>query len=119
MLNVFTVTISIIFDKGRCLVRLLIAMLLCVKELESLKSELEESMDTTQAATAMRQSREQELMALKKSVEEESTAHEAAMSQLRHKHAQLVEDLNEQLETAKKVLLIIKISTTNIAFLVF
>ena len=61
-------------------------------------------MDTTQAATALRQNREQELIALKKSVEEESAAHEAAMSQLRHKHAQFTEELTVQLETAKKVL---------------
>ena len=69
---------------------------------------MEESLDSTQAATAMRQNREQELTALKKSVEEESVAHEAAMSQLRHKHAQLVEDINEQLETAKKVIIKVK-----------
>ena len=51
----------------------------------------------------MRNKRESELAALKKSVEEETAAHEAAMGQLRQKHAQLVEELNEQLETTKKV----------------
>jgi len=52
----------------------------------------------------MRNKREAELVTLKKSVEEETTAHEAAMTQLRQKHAQLVEELNVQLETVKKVL---------------
>ena len=42
-------------------------------------------------------------MTLKKSGEEETAAHEAAMGQLRQKHAQLVEELNVQLETTKKV----------------
>ena len=51
----------------------------------------------------MRNKRESELAALKKSVEEETAAHEGAMGQLRQKHAQLVEELNVQLETAKKV----------------
>ena len=51
----------------------------------------------------MRNKRESELVALKKSVEEETHSHEAAMAQLRQKHAQLVEELNEQLETTKKV----------------
>ena len=51
----------------------------------------------------MKQKRESELVALKRSVEEETVAHEAAMAQLRQKHTQLVEELNVQLETAKKV----------------
>lgn len=72
------------------------------EELESLKSELEESIDTTAAAQDMRNKREEELMKLKKSVDEETVAHEAAMAQLRQKHTQLVEELNEQLETVKK-----------------
>ena len=71
--------------------------------MESLKSELEESIDTTAAAQDMRNKREEELMKLKKSVDEETVAHEAAMAQLRQKHTQLVEELNEQLETVKKV----------------
>lgn len=68
-----------------------------------MKSELEESIDTTTAAQEMKQKRESELAALKRSVEEETSAHEAAMAQLRQKHTQLVEELNVQLETTKKV----------------
>ena len=74
-----------------------------LQELESLKSELEESIDTTVAAQDMRQKRESELMALKRGVEENTATHEAAMGQLRQKHASLVEELNVQLETTKKV----------------
>ena len=73
------------------------------QELENLKSELEESIDTTTAAQEMKAKREQELDSLKKSITEESNAHEAAMSNLRQKHSHLVEDLNGQLETTKKV----------------
>jgi len=73
------------------------------KELESLKSELEESIDTTTAAQEMKTKRESELVALKRSVEEETVAHEAAMAQLRQKHTQLMEEVNVQLETTKKV----------------
>jgi myosin protein heavy chain len=60
-------------------------------------------MDTTSAAQEMRAKREQELDSLKKSINEESTAHEAAMSNLRQKHSHLVEELNGQLESTKKV----------------
>lgn len=51
----------------------------------------------------MRAKREQEVDSLKKSISEESAAHEAAMSNLRQKHSHLVEELNEQLESTKKV----------------
>lgn len=68
-----------------------------------MKSELEESIDTTAAAQDMRNKREQELDSLKRSITEESAAHEAAMSNLRQKHSLLVEELNGQLETTKKV----------------
>ena len=52
----------------------------------------------------MKTKREQELDSLKKSINEESVAHEAAMSNLRQKHSHLVEELNGQLETTKKVI---------------
>ena len=68
-----------------------------------MKSELEESIDTTAAVEEMRKKREGELESVKKSIDEESAAHEAAMSNLRQKHSQLVEELNVQLEATKKV----------------
>ena len=52
----------------------------------------------------MKTKREHELESLKKSINEESVAHEAAMSNLRQKHSSLVEDLNGQLESTKKVI---------------
>ena len=68
-----------------------------------MKSELEEAIDTTAAVEEMRKKREGELESVKKSIDEESAAHEAAMSNLRQKHSQLVEELNVQLEATKKV----------------
>ena len=47
--------------------------------------------------------RESELSALKRTLEEEIAGHEAAISSMRQKHSRTVEDLNEQLENAKKV----------------
>lgn len=52
----------------------------------------------------MRSKREQELTALKRSLEENEAAHEAAMGQLRQKSSQVVEELQEQLDSVKKVM---------------
>ena len=40
---------------------------------------------------------------LKKTLEEETSAHEAAVASMRSKHTKAVEDLNEQLEGLRKV----------------
>lgn len=40
---------------------------------------------------------------LKKAMEEEGRSHEAQIQDLRQKHSQTVEELNEQLEQAKRV----------------
>lgn len=79
--------------------------------MESLKSELEESIDTTAAATDMRQKREHEVMTLKKSVEEEAAAHEAAMAQLKQKSAQHIEQIQEKLDATLKVSVVCVIVT--------
>lgn len=39
---------------------------------------------------------------LKKSLEDDSQVHEAAMTEMRHKHSQELQTVNEQLETIKK-----------------
>ena len=49
---------------------------MCSEELEALKSELEDSLDTTAAVQQLRDKRENELVALKKALETESKAHE-------------------------------------------
>ncbi|XP_021951332.1 myosin heavy chain, non-muscle isoform X2 [Folsomia candida] len=72
------------------------------EELEALKNELLDSLDTTAAQHELRAKREQELAALKKSLEEETVSHEQGVTELRHKHVQEVQDLMEQLDGLKK-----------------
>ncbi|XP_065065923.1 myosin-10-like isoform X1 [Rhopilema esculentum] len=72
------------------------------EELDNLRSELEMSMDTTAVAKDLQAKREGELTDLKRNIEEETKSHEAAMQQLRSKHAHLVEELNSQLDNMKR-----------------
>ena len=60
-------------------------------------------MDTTAVAKDLQARRESELTDLKRSIEEETKQHEAAMQQLRGKHSHLVEELNSQLDNMKRV----------------
>ncbi|KAM4535463.1 uncharacterized protein V3H82_025223 [Fundulus diaphanus] len=73
------------------------------EELNALRSELEDSLDTTAAQQELRAKREQEVAMLKKAMEDEGRSHEALIQDLRQKHSQAVEELNEQLEQAKRV----------------
>lgn len=50
-----------------------------------------------------RAKREQEVAMLKRAMEEEGRSHEAQIQELRQKHSQAVEELNEHLEQAKRV----------------
>lgn len=52
---------------------------------------------------AVRAKREQEVASLKKAIEEEGRHHEAQVQELRQKHNQAIEELNEQVEQAKRV----------------
>ncbi|XP_035254581.1 myosin-11-like [Anguilla anguilla] len=71
-------------------------------ELEALKSELEDTLDTTAAQQELRVKREQEVALLKQTLEEEGRAHEAQVQELRQKHTQAAEELSEQLEQCKR-----------------
>ncbi|KAM3863683.1 myosin-14-like [Diretmus argenteus] len=73
------------------------------EELNALRSELEDSLDTTAAQQELRAKREQDVAMLKKAMEEEGRSHEAQVQDLRQKHNQAVEELTEQLEQAKRV----------------
>uniref|UniRef100_A0A7N6FMA3 Myosin, heavy chain 11b, smooth muscle n=1 Tax=Anabas testudineus TaxID=64144 RepID=A0A7N6FMA3_ANATE len=73
------------------------------EELNALRTELEDSLDTTAAQQELRAKREQEVAMLKKAMEEESRSHEAQIQDLRQKHSQAVEELTEHLEQAKRV----------------
>lgn len=72
------------------------------EELEALKNELLDSLDTTAAQQELRSKREQEVASLKKALEEETGHHEAILQDMRHKHSQELNTVNEQLETIKK-----------------
>ncbi|CAH2207791.1 jg651, partial [Pararge aegeria aegeria] len=50
----------------------------------------------------LRSKREQEVAVLKRSLEEEASAHEAALADHRHKHSQELQMLNEQHDQLKK-----------------
>ena len=73
------------------------------EELENLKDSLEESENLTATQKEIQANRESELAKLKKNLEEETANHEAVVTSLRHKHNKAIEDLNDQLEAAKKV----------------
>ncbi|EDX08653.1 GD24899 [Drosophila simulans] len=74
------------------------------EELEALKNELLDSLDTTAAQQELRSKREQELATLKKSLEEETVNHEGVLADMRHKHSQELNSINDQLENLRKVL---------------
>ena len=56
------------------------------------------------AQQEIRAQRENELAALKKTLDAETAAHEEAIAVMRSKHSKAMEELNEQLESAKKVI---------------
>ena len=73
------------------------------QELENLRDSLEESVSSTAAQQEIRAQRENELAQFKRTLEEETANHEATVSSMRQKHSKAIEDLNEQLEAARKV----------------
>uniref|UniRef100_A0A4W6EYB9 Myosin-9 n=1 Tax=Lates calcarifer TaxID=8187 RepID=A0A4W6EYB9_LATCA len=72
------------------------------EELEALKTELEDTLDSTAAQQELRTKRETEVAQLKKTLEEEAKVHEQQLVEMRHKHSQAFDELNEQLEQAKR-----------------
>ena len=74
-----------------------------LQELENLRDSLEESESTTAAQQEIRAQRENELAQFKRTLEEETANHEATVTAMRQKHSKAIEDLNEQLESARKV----------------
>lgn len=80
-----------------------------VQELEALKSELEDSLDTTAAVQDLRQKREQEVVQLKALLDTEVKQRDSQIQELRHKHTQQLEQMNEQIDQLKKVVNILNI----------
>uniref|UniRef100_A0A8C7QSY6 Myosin-9 n=1 Tax=Oncorhynchus mykiss TaxID=8022 RepID=A0A8C7QSY6_ONCMY len=72
------------------------------EELEALKTELEDTLDSTAAQQELRTKRETEVNQLKKVLEDESKVHEQQVVEMRLKHSQAFDELNEQLEQAKR-----------------
>ncbi|XP_027877823.1 myosin-9 isoform X2 [Xiphophorus couchianus] len=72
------------------------------EELEALKTELEDTLDSTAAMQELRTKRETEVTHLKKSLEEDARVHEHQLAEMRQKHSQAFDELNEQLEQAKR-----------------
>ncbi|XP_069381002.1 myosin-9-like isoform X2 [Paralichthys olivaceus] len=72
------------------------------EELEALKTELEDTLDSTAAQQELRTKRETEVAHLKKTLDEEARVHEQQLSEMRQKHGQAFDELNEQLEQAKR-----------------
>uniref|UniRef100_A0A672TAP4 Myosin-10-like n=1 Tax=Sinocyclocheilus grahami TaxID=75366 RepID=A0A672TAP4_SINGR len=72
------------------------------EELEALRTELEDTLDTTAAQQELRSRREAELGELQRCLEEETRRHEAHLSELRIKHTAAIDSLQEQLDNAKR-----------------
>ncbi|CAL8332120.1 unnamed protein product [Lota lota] len=72
------------------------------EELEALKTELEDTLDSTAAQQELRSKRETEVSQLKKTLEDEAKVYEQQMADMRQKHNQAFDELNEQLEQAKR-----------------
>ncbi|XP_048868788.1 myosin-9a isoform X2 [Brienomyrus brachyistius] len=72
------------------------------EELEALKTELEDTLDSTAAQQELRAKRESEVTQLKKTLEDEAKVHEQQVAEMRQKHGQAFDELNEQLEQTKR-----------------
>uniref|UniRef100_A0A8C7J6R1 Myosin, heavy chain 14, non-muscle n=1 Tax=Oncorhynchus kisutch TaxID=8019 RepID=A0A8C7J6R1_ONCKI len=72
------------------------------EELEALRTELEDTLDTTAAQQELRSRREAELGELQRCVEGETRRHEAQLSELRVKHCSAIDNLQEQLDNSKR-----------------
>ncbi|KAF3846863.1 hypothetical protein F7725_003941 [Dissostichus mawsoni] len=73
------------------------------EELEALKTELEDTLDSTAAQQELRSKRETEVTHLKRTLDDEAKVHEQQLGEVRQKHGQAFDELNEQLEQAKRV----------------
>ncbi|XP_029293695.1 LOW QUALITY PROTEIN: myosin-9-like [Cottoperca gobio] len=72
------------------------------EELEALKTELEDTLDSTATQQELRSKRETEVTHLKKTLDEDAKVHEHQLVEIRQKHSQAFDELNEQLEQAKR-----------------
>ena len=71
--------------------------------MEALKTELEDSLDTTAAVQDLRSKREDELKDLKVTIDRNQKTYEVQVGDMRSKHQQQMEQFNEELESVRKV----------------
>lgn len=72
------------------------------EEYEALQTQWMDSIDITTTQQQLTVQREQEVGVLKKNLEEEVSQHNLQISELRAKHAKAIDELNEQLDSARK-----------------
>lgn len=72
------------------------------EEFEGLQTQLMDSIDVTTTQQQLTTQREQEVGTLKKALEDEINQHNAQVSDLRAKSTKMIEELNEQLDNARK-----------------
>ncbi|KAG9510218.1 Myosin heavy chain, non-muscle, partial [Fragariocoptes setiger] len=72
------------------------------EDFEALQTQLMDSIDVTTTQQQLTVQREQEVGALKKNLEDEVMQHNAQIADLRAKHTKILDDMNEQLDSAKK-----------------
>ncbi|XP_064478099.1 myosin heavy chain, non-muscle-like isoform X2 [Ornithodoros turicata] len=84
------------------------------EELEALKNELLDSLDTTATQRELQKQREHEVASMKKCLEEEAQAHDVQIAELRQKHQQALEEVNDQLDNAKKIKATLEKQKTNL-----
>uniref|UniRef100_A0A8C6TI91 Myosin, heavy chain 14, non-muscle n=1 Tax=Neogobius melanostomus TaxID=47308 RepID=A0A8C6TI91_9GOBI len=73
------------------------------EELEALRTELEDTLDTTAAQQELRSRREAELNELHRGVEDATRRHEAQLSEIRVKHSAAIDSLQEQMDNSKRL----------------
>lgn len=71
-------------------------------EFEALQTQLMDSIDVTTTQQQLTVQREQEVGALKKNLEDEISQHNMQIGDLRAKHGKAIDELNEQLDNARK-----------------
>lgn len=71
-------------------------------ELENLRTELEQSLDTTAVQKDIQSKRESELNNLRKTITDEAEKHELAIAEMKSRHNQLIQELNDQLDALRK-----------------
>ena len=74
-----------------------------LQELEKLRDSLEATVSSSVAQQEIRTQRENELAALKKTLEDETKNHEAILAAMKQKQVKAAQEINDQMEALKRV----------------